>query len=243
MTDDELEEIKSLLAGVSAATVQNQLFKRGLRNTFLFGIRPLNSASAHFLAPAFTLRYIPAREDLDVLDVFRDPEHPQRKAVESVPPGYALVMDCRGRARAASAGEILITRLMKRGVAAVVTDGSIRDSSKIARLPIPVFTAAVSATTNLALHHAADVNVPIGCADVSVYPGDILLGDEEGVVVIPQELASVVAQDAAEQEELERFIIGRVRDGASLPGTYPPNAETLALYDQQRAPRRRPMHD
>lgn len=229
-----LEEAKELLGRVTTATIQTQLFKRGLRNTFLYGLRPLSTARPRFVAEAFTLRYVPAREDLDVLEAFRDPEHPQRKAVESVPPGHALVMDCRGEPLAASAGNILVSRMIARGVAALVTDGSVRDSPAISRLGWPVYTAGVSATTNLVLHHAVDMQVAIGCAGVPVFPGDVLVGDEEGVVVVPRELAGEVARDAAEQEELEQFILERIVAGAPLPGTYPPGPETLAAYQAQR---------
>ena len=227
---DELEEIKRRLMQVSTATVQTQLFKRGLRNTFLFGVRPLAPEKAHFVAEAFTLRYIPAREDLDVLAAFEDPAHPQRRAIETAPPGSVLVIDARGDARAASAGAILATRLLRRGVAAIVTDGSVRDSPSIAELDLPVYTSGVSATTNLVLHHAVEQQVPIGCGGVPVFPGDVLIGDAEGVVVVPRHLAAEVAADALEQERLEDFLLTLVRNGAALPGTYPPNAETLAAY-------------
>ncbi len=227
---DDLEQVKQKLMQVSTATLQTQLFKRGLHNTFLFGLRPLAPERARFVAEAFTLRYIPAREDLDVLEGFKDPAHPQRRAIETAPPGSALVVDARGDGRAASAGAILATRLQQRGVAALVTDGSVRDSPAIAGLDMPVYTAAVSATTNLVLHHAVEQQVPIGCAGVPVFPGDVLVGDAEGVVVVPRHLASEVADDAYEQERLEEFIIERVRQGAALPGTYPPNEETLAAY-------------
>ena len=222
------------LGRASTATVQTQLFSRGLRNTFLFGLRPLDPGSARFVGEAFTLRYIPAREDIDVLEAFQDPRHPQRLAIESVSPGQVLVMDCRGRGRAASAGHILTTRLQQRGAAALVTDGSVRDSPQIRLMGFPVFTSAVSATTNLVLHHAVDLQVPIGCGGVPVFPGDILVGDEEGVVVIPRHLATQIAQPAGEQEELERFILSRVRAGAALPGTYPPDEATLAAFRAAR---------
>ena len=228
-------ELLMLLARASTATLQTQLFRRGLRNTFLFGLRPLDPGNARFVGEAFTLRYIPAREDIDVVEAFQDPEHPQRKAVESVGAGQVLVMDCRNEPRAASAGSILVTRMAVRGAAALVTDGSVRDSPTIAGMDLPVFTAAVSATTNLVQHHAVDMQVPIGCAGVAVFPGDILVGDEEGVVVIPRHLAAEIAEPAAAQEDLEDFLMRRVADGAPLPGTYPPNEETLAAYRAARA--------
>lgn len=217
----------------STATLTTQLFARGLRNTFLAGLAPLNPGHTTFAGPAFTLRYIPAREDLDVLEVFADYDHPQRRAVELTPSGHVLVMDCRQEARAASAGEILLTRLLRRGVAGVVTDGGLRDTAGIARLPLPTFAAAPAATTNLALHHAVDLNVPVGCAGVPVYPGDIMVGDADGVVCVPAHLATEVAAAAVEQERLEEFIRKRVDEGAPLRGTYPPDEHTRAEYRAQ----------
>lgn len=224
----------ALLATVSTATITTQLLKRGLRNTFLHGLRPLNPGSARIAGPAFTLRYIPAREDIDVLETFEDAAHPQRLAVESAPPGSVLVMDCRGADRAASAGHILLTRLLRRGVAGVVTDGSVRDSTRIADMDLPVYVRSVSAMTNLALHHAVDLDVPIGCAGVPIFPGDIIVADAEGVVCIPRHLADDIARPAAEQERLEEFVLGRVDGGAALPGTYPPDAATLDAYRASR---------
>lgn len=221
------------LAEVSTATIQSQLFRRGLRNTFLFGLTALNPSASAFVAEAFTLRYIPAREDIDVMEVFDDPHHPQRVAIESVGPGQVLVMDCRQNPRAASGGNILITRLMIRGAAAMVTDASLRDSAALRTTPFPVYSAGVSATVNLALHHAVDTNVAIGCGGVPVYPGDVLVGDAEGVVVIPRHLADEVAIAAREQQELEQFILERIRSGAPLPGTYPPDANTRAEYERR----------
>jgi len=219
------------LSQASTATISTQLFQRGLRNTFLNGVRPLNPRHCRFVGEALTLRSIPAREDLDQVDAFKDPNHPQRKAIETIGPGQVLVFECRGDLRAANAGGILVTRARKRGAAAIVSDGAIRDSPEIEQMPFPVFVAGRSATISLAVHHAVDINVPIGCAGVPVFPGDILVGDEEGVVVIPRYLAADVSQPAADQEEMERYIIQRVEDGASLPGTYPPNDETRAAFE------------
>jgi regulator of RNase E activity RraA len=217
-----------LLKQVSTATITTQLLARGLRNTFLPGLKPL---TPHRMAgEAFTLRYIPAREDLDTLDVYKDYDHPQRRAIESVPPGHVLVMDCRGHGRAASAGGILATRLQVRGAGGLVTDGTLRDTPDIAQLDLPVYAQGASPLTNLAQHHAVDLQVPIGCAEVPVYPGDVMVGDEEGVVCVPAHLAAEVAEAAAEQEELERFIGAEIAAGKPLRGTYPPDADTLARY-------------
>jgi regulator of RNase E activity RraA len=182
------------------------------------------------VGPAVTLRYIPAREDLDVLSVFQDYDHPQRKVIEQTAAGSVLVMSCRGSDRAASAGEILMTRLHFLGACGVVTDGSLRDSRGIESLPLAAYVKSRSPMTNLTLHHAVDINVPIGCAEVPVYPGDVMVGDADGVVCIPRHLADEVAREAMEQESVESFILERVKAGSPLRGTYPPNEETMRQY-------------
>jgi regulator of RNase E activity RraA len=223
-------ELLEKLRVVSTATLTTRLLSRGLRNTFLTGLAPANPGASRLVGEAFTLRYIPAREDLDVLSVFQDYDHPQRRAIEQVPPGQVLVIDCRGRTDAAALGNILATRLLVRGAAGVVTDGALRDSPGFRELALPVFAAGACATTNLARHHAVDLQQPIGCAEVAVYPGDVMVGDAEGVVCVPRELAAEVADEAFEQERQEDFILSRVAAGAPLRGTYPPDAETLATY-------------
>ena len=213
---------RAQLMGVSTATLCTALFKRGLRNPFIQDVRPLNAKLPNMVGPAFTLRYIPAREDLNPISVFQDRAHPQRKAVEECPPGAVFVIDSRKDARAASAGAILITRLMVRGVAGVVTDGGFRDSPEIAQLPFPAYHQRPSAPTNLTLHQALDINVPIGCGDVAVWPGDVVVGDGEGVVVIPANIADDVAAEAVEMTAFEDFVIAQVRQGRSILGLYPP---------------------
>ena len=225
------------LKRVSTATITTQLFKRGFRNAFLQGVRPIGTYGGNMVGPAYTLRNIPAREDIDRVEVFANPEHPQRKAVEHAPAGKVLVMDCRGDARAASGGEILMTRLLVRGAAGVVSDGGLRDSAAIARMALPGFCAGPSAPLNLAVHHAVDIDVPIACGGVAVYPGDMMVGDADGVVVIPAHLAEEVARDAAEQEIMEEFLLTRIQGGARLPDTYPPNEATRAAYAAWRAAR------
>ena len=213
------------LRGVSTATLCTALFKRGLRNQFIQDVRPLNAALPNMVGPAYTLRYIPAREDLNPISVFQDRAHPQRKAVEECPPGAVFVIDSRKDARAASAGSILVTRLMKRGAAGVVTDGGFRDSPEIARLPFPAYHQRPSAPTNLTLHQALDINVPIGCGDVAVWPGDVVVGDGEGVVVIPGAIADEVAAEAVEMTAFEDFVMQQVQQGCSILGLYPPTDE------------------
>ena len=213
------------LMGVSTATLCTALFKRGLRNQFIQDVLPLNAALPNMVGPAYTLRYIPAREDLNPISVFQDRAHPQRKAVEECPPGAVFVIDSRKDARAASAGSILVTRLMKRGAAGVVTDGGFRDSPEIARLPFPAYHQRPSAPTNLTLHQALDINVPIGCGDVAVWPGDVVVGDGEGVVVIPGAIADEVAAEAVEMTAFEDFVMQQVQQGCSILGLYPPTDE------------------
>ena len=216
---------------VSTATIATQLFRRGLRNVFMQGVAPLGKlGNDNMVGPAFTLRNIPAREDIDVLDIFTDPDHPQRKGIESVPPGHVLVQDCRGDKSVASCGSILTTRLKVRGAAGMVSDGAVRDSAVIAALDFPVFCAGASAPTNLIKHHAIDMNLPIGCGGVAVYPGDIIVGDMDGIVVIPRHLAEEVATQAAEQEHMEDYILQQIAAGAPLRGTYPPGEETRNAY-------------
>ena len=228
----------ALLRSVSVATLCTQLFKRDFRNVYLQGVVRLTMPSGgNLVGPAFTMRNIPAREDIDQISAFDNPEHPQRKGIESVPPGHVLVIDCRGETRVASGGQILTTRLQVRGAAGMVSDGPVRDSGQISQMDFPVYCAGGSAPLNLIHHHAVDLNVPVGCGGVAVYPGDIVVGDEEGVVIIPAHLAEQVAVDAAEQEKMEQFILERIQGGAALPGTYPPNAQTRAAFEEWRKER------
>ena len=215
-------DIRARLMGVSTATLCTALFKRGLRNQFIQDVHPLNAGLPNMVGPAYTLRYIPAREDLNSIKVFEDRSHPQRVAVESCPEGAVLVIDSRKDARAASAGSILVTRLMRRGVAGVVTDGGFRDSPEIATLAIPAYHHRPSAPTNLTLHQAMDLNVPIGCGDVAVFPGDVMVGNGEGVVVIPAALADEISREAVEMTAFEDFVTSQVQQGASIVGLYPP---------------------
>src|ERR1700722_13986945 len=218
-------EVLEKLRHVSTATLATALFKRGLRNQMIQAVQPLAPLAVNMVGIAFTLRYIPAREDLNPISVFGDAEHPQRKAIESCPPGAVLVIDSRGNARAASAGSILVRRLMVRGCAGVVTDGGFRDSAEIAELKIPAFHSRPSAPTNLTLHQAIDINVPIGCGDAPVFPGDIVVGDNDGVIIIPADLADEIAAEATEMTAYEDFVTERVRGGQTILGLYPATDE------------------
>ncbi|MXP61767.1 ribonuclease activity regulator RraA [Roseomonas sp. M0104] len=230
-------ETRDKLKKVSTATLATALYKRGLRSQFIQDVKPLAPREESMVGEAFTLRYMPAREDLNQLTVFRNPDHPQRKAVEECPPGAVMVMDSRKDARAASAGGILVTRLMKRGVAGVVTDGGFRDSAEIATLEMPAYHSRPSAPTNLTLHQAIDINVPIGCGDAPVFPGDVVVGDNDGVIIIPAHLADEIAEEATEMTAYEDFVTEKVREGRTIRGLYPAtderNLEEFAAWREQ----------
>ena len=231
---------RAKLASVSTATLTTALFKRGLRNQFVQDVHPLSANPAPMVGEAYTLRYVPAREDLNPITVFHDRAHPQRRAVEECPAGAVLVIDSRKDARAASAGSILVTRLMKRGVAGVVTDGGFRDSPDIARLSIPAYHQRPAAPTNLTRHQAVDINVPIGCGDAPVFPGDVVVGDAEGVVIVPAHLADEVADEAVEMTVFEDFVTEAVQNGRSILGLYPATDErTVRDFAAWRAARGR----
>jgi len=224
------EDTRRLLTQASVATLATQLLKRGLRNSVMLGPAPLARPRQPMVGEAFTLRYIPAREDIDDIAALGDREHPQRKAIETVPPGQVLVVDCRGERGVAAIGAILAARLQHRGIAGLVADGGVRDAAEAASTGLPVFCLGPAAPANVTRHHAADFGLPIACGGVAVYPGDVLVGDADGVVVIPAHLADEIAAPAAEQERLEAFLFREISAGAPLFGTYPPDDETLARY-------------
>lgn len=214
-------KIKNIFLKSSVATISTALFKRGLRNQFIQGVSPLNPNLSNMVGYAFTVRYIPAREDLNTLDVFRNPEHPQRVAIEKCPKNHVLIFDSRKDARAASAGAILVTRLMVRGCAGVVTDGGFRDSSEIKKLEFPAYHLRPSSPTNLTLHQAIDINVPIGCGDVAVWPNDLIVGDQEGVIVIPNKIIEEISEEVKSMTVYEDYVIDKVQNGSSIRGLYP----------------------
>lgn len=232
------DSTRAALKRVSTATLATALYKRGFRSQMIQGVLPLRKLGESMVGEAFTLRTIPAREDLNPLSAFRDRAHPQRKGVEDCPPGHIFVVDSRKDPRAASAGGILVTRLMVRGVAGVVTDGGFRDAEDIARMAIPAFHARPSAPTNLTLHQPIEMNVPIGCGDAPVFPGDVLVGDNDGVIVLPAHLATELADEAVEMTAFEDFVQERVAAGHSILGLYPPtdeaNLELFAAWRQAK---------
>ena len=222
MTDYVLSEAtRQKFKKISTASIATALFKRGLRNQFIQGVVPVSPKTEVMVGQAFTLRYIVAREDRNPITVFRNADHPQRVAIETCPAGHVLVMDSRKDARAATAGSILITRLALRGAAGVVTDGGFRDAEGIGALGMPSYYAKPSAPTNLTLHEAIDINVPISCGDVAVFPGDVLVGDNDGVMVIPAHLAEELAEECTGMESYEAFVLEQVNAGEAIIGLYP----------------------
>ncbi|SFS51628.1 Regulator of RNase E activity RraA [Sulfitobacter marinus] len=215
------DETRKQLMRVSTASIATQLFKRGLRNQFIQGVSAVSAKDETMVGQAFTLRYIPAREDRNPLEVFRNADHPQRVAVETCPEGHVLVMDARKDARAATAGSILVTRLAVRGCAGVVSDGGFRDAHGIGELDMPAFCARPSAPTNLTLHEAIEINGPIACGDVAVFPGDVVVGDRDGVMVIPAHLADEIADVCSGMESFEDFVLEEVMNGTPIIGLYP----------------------
>ena len=232
-------QTREKLKGVSTATLASALYKRGLRNQMVQGAVPLSPPKGgSMVGEAYTLRYIPAREDLNPMTVFRNHNHPQRKAVEECPEGAVFVIDSRKDARAASAGAILATRLMVRGCAGMVTDGGFRDSAEIGALEMPSYHQRASAPTNLTIHQAIDINVPIGCGDAPVFPGEGVVGDLDGVIIIPAAIADEIAAEAVEMTAYEDFVIEKVRGGQKTLGLYPPtdesNLEVFAAWRKER---------
>jgi regulator of RNase E activity RraA len=218
------------LRQVSTSTLATQLYKRGYRQPQILGVRPIGQVTDGFVAEAFTMRFIPAREDVNTLDPYRSGNTLQWDAIESVPPGQVLVVDSRGDTSAASGGDMLMTRAWKRGVAGFVTDGGLRDGHVLSQLPFPTYAAAVTITTRAAWHHVADLQVPIGCGGVAVYPGDVLVADRDGIIVIPRSLAAEIADPSLEQEKLEAYVATKIQAGEPLAGNYPPGEALKAEY-------------
>lgn len=223
-----------ILKSVSTATITSQLRKRGIRNIFVAGAKPLNARPKPFVGEAFTLRFVPMREDLSQGAILSDPDYPPRKAIEAIPAGHVLVVDCRGDIRAGVLGDILALRLQVRGVAAVVTDGPMRDVRELREMELPIYCNGAAAPPTLTVHFGADLNCPIGCGGTTVMPGDIMVGDEDGVIVVPRSLADEVARDSREQEDLEIYLKQQIAEGRSTIGVYPASEATIEAYKASR---------
>ena len=216
---------------VSTATLSSQLHRRGYKQLVLYGVAPLRP-DTRMAGQAFTLRYIPSREDLERGADFDNLTNKQRVAVEQVGPGDVLVIDARGDIHAGSLGNILAERIKQRGAAGIVTDGAFRDTPAIRAIDLPTYARGQHPNISFTIHHPVEINGPIGCGGVAVLPGDVIVGDDEAVIVIPRAIAEEVARDAFAQERREEFILAKIRGGNPIIGVYPPDAGTLVEYEE-----------
>ena len=218
------------LAGVSTATLTTELLKKGLRNVWMRGTRPLRAGQPRLVGRAFTLRFVPAREDLATPESWASPKS-TRAAIEAMPPGCIAVVDAMGVTDAGIFGDILCARMARRGVAGLVTDGVVRDAAGVLATGLPVWCQGVAAPPSVAGLTFVNWQEPIGCGGVAVFPDDVVVVDDDGAVLIPAGLLDEVVSTAVEQERLEGWIMGEVERGASLPGLYPPDAANKARYE------------
>ena len=225
--------VVAALAHVTTATLTTVLLKKGLRNVYMRGTRPLDPGRSRIVGPAFTLRFVPAREDLATPASWGNPIS-TRAAIEAMPAGCVAVVDAMGTTDAGIFGDILCARMVRRGVAALVTDGVVRDVAGVRGTGLPVWCQGAAAPPSVAGLTFVGWNEPVGCGGVAVFPGDTVVVDDDGAVLIPAALVADVTAEAVEQERLEGWIMGEVARGAELPGLYPPNAENRARYEKTR---------
>ncbi len=226
------------LAKVSSGSLTTQLFKRGFRQPVMVGLKPIGQPGVSpsgkaFAGRAFTMRFIPAREDIDTyttLTTAPNIDNLQWVGTEQISPDEVLVIDSYNNIEAASMGNMLITRLAQRGARGVVTDGAFRDGLDLVNMHFPIWARTTTATTRLSFHHVADLQVPIGCAGVAVYPGDVIHSDGDSISVVPAHLADELAQVCTEQDDIELYLQQRINQGESLWGVYPPNELTREQY-------------
>jgi regulator of RNase E activity RraA len=228
MTDNR--SIIEALGAVSSATVSTVLLKKGLRNVWIRGTRPLSPGQGKRIGPAFTMRFLPAREDLATPESLSSPRS-TRAAIEAMPEGCIAVADAMGVTDAGVLGDILCARMVKRGVEALVTDGVVRDIAGVRGTGLAVWSQGTAAPPSVAGLTFIGWGEPIACGGVAVFPDDLIMVDEDGAVVIPAALVEAVADLAADQERLEEWIMGEVDAGTPLPGLYPPNDAALARYE------------
>lgn len=221
------------LARCTSGSLTTQLYIKGIKQPVLHGVAQLSKKAKPFAGRAYTMRFVPAREDIDTygnLTTTPSAENLQWVGVEQIEPGDVLVIDSNRDGRAASMGNMLITRMMMRGARGVVTDGSFRDGTELAGMDFPIWCTGVTNTTRLAYHHVADLQVPIGCAGVAVYPGDVIHGDGENITVIPAAMAEEMADLCEKRDDIEAYLALRVRTGEPLWGLYPPSEQTRAEF-------------
>ena len=229
------EDIRTILSNVTTATLTTILLKKGLRNVWMRGTKPLRPGQPRVVGRAFTLRFVPAREDLATPESWSSPRS-TRAAIEAMPEGCVAVVDAMGVTDAGIFGDILCARMQKRGVAALITDGVVRDVAGVLGTQLPVWCQGAAAPPSVAGLTFVGWQEPIACGGVAVYPDDVIVVDEDGAVLIPAALIDEVLALAPEQERLEGWIMKQVEAGAALPGLYPPNDENKARYaaDTQR---------
>ena len=223
------ETTVSTFAGISTATITMVLLKMGLRNVWIRGSGPLRQGQPRAVGPAFTMRFIPGREDRATPEALSS-SRSTRHAIEDMPAGCIAVVGADGCRDAGVLGDILCARMRVRGVAAIVTDGVVRDRDGVLDVGLPVWGAGSAAPPSIAAMTFADWQQPIGCGGVAIFPGDLVVADGDGAVVVPQDHVEQVAAQAGEQEALEDWILNEVKNGVELPGLYPPNAENLARF-------------
>ncbi len=228
MTDDA--NIVATLSKVTTATITTILLKKGLRNVWLRGTRPIRTGQPRLVGRAFTLRFVPAREDLATPESWSSPKS-TRAAIEAMPAGCIAVVDAMGVTDAGIFGDILCARMAQRGVAALITDGVVRDMAGVLATGLPVWCQGAAAPPSVAGLTFVNWQEPIACGGVAVYPNDVIVVDDDGAVLIPAALVDEVVALGPEQEQLEAWIMQEVEAGASLPGLYPPNAENKARYE------------
>ena len=227
-------ETKAALEGVSTATLTTILLKKGLRNVWLRGAAPWSSGTRRIVGEAFTMRFVPAREDLATPESWASPTS-TRAAVEAMDEGVIAVIDAQGVTDAGVFGDILCARMVKRGVAALVTDGVIRDAVGVRGTGLAVWCAGVAAPPSVAGLTFVGWQEPVSIGGVAVFPGDVISADEDGCVVIPAALVEETAELGVEQERFEGWVVSEVERGVALPGLYPPNADTKARYEAWKA--------
>jgi regulator of RNase E activity RraA len=225
----ELSDIIDALKPVSTATITTVLLKHGLRRVWMRGTRPIRPGQPRIVGRAFTLRFIPAREDLATPASWSSPRS-TRAAIEEMPPGCVAVADAMGVTDAGIFGDILCARIKQRSVAGLVTDGVVRDMAGVLKTGLSVWCAGAAAPPSVAALTFANWQEPIGCGGVAVYPDDIVVVDDDGAVLIPTALVEDVVRVAPEQERMETWIMDEVSNGAKLPGLYPPNEDNLKRY-------------
>ncbi|MCJ0766131.1 ribonuclease activity regulator RraA [Variovorax terrae] len=231
MTFELSPATRAKLAKVGSANVANALLRRGFRNVYLLGVQPLSMDQGPMVGPAYTLRFMPAREDIDTMANYGREDNLHRRAIEECPTGHVLVIDTGNCSRAAAAGDLMVARLRQRGVAGVVTDGGYRDTPSIRHIGLPAYQRqSAPPATPIALH-PVELNGPIGCAGVAVYPDDVVLGDGEGVVVIPWALVEPIADEAVDAVEYEAFAELQIAQGRSIFGLFPATPESRKEYD------------